>query len=310
METISIALVGPGKIAVDQHFPAIENNKRFELAAVISRRAVSWGDLPVFTDLNEFLETSPDIPAVAFCTPPSGRHQAVASALEAGKHVLVEKPPTTTLAELHDLENIAREYGRVLFGTWHCQHNPSVVRVREILARDGVAKVDINWRESVWRWHPGQEWIWEVGGFGIFDPGINALSILTAILPEPVFVRAARFAMPANRKMPIAAAVTLETRSGVPVEAKLDWRERQSEVWDIDIVSGAGQHLRISRGGGELRIDDVLVHSGPKQEYRAIYGRFAQLIDAGQSDVDAAPLRLVADAFLLAERSTVEPFDW
>ena len=34
------------------------------------------------------------------------------------------------------------------------------------------------------RWHPGQEWIWQAGGFGVFDPGINALSIVTRILPR------------------------------------------------------------------------------------------------------------------------------
>jgi D-galactose 1-dehydrogenase len=310
MKTIPIALVGPGKIAVDQHFPSIEQSGRFALAAVISRRGVSHGDVPVFADLDSFLKASPDIPAIAFCTPPAGRHQAVAASLQAGKHVLVEKPPTTTLAELHDLENLARLSGQVLFGTWHCQFNPAVARVREILARDGVSAVDITWRESVWRWHPGQDWIWDIGGFGVFDPGINALSILTSVLPDPFFVRAARFDVPANRQMPIAASLTLATRAGVPVTAQFDWREQETETWDIDIVSGAGQRLRISRGGGELRIDNVLVISGPKQEYRAIYQRFAQLIDAGRSDVDAAPLRLVADAFMLAERVSVEPFDW
>ena len=43
-------------------------------------------------------------------------------------------------------------------------------------------------------------------------------------------------------------------------------------------------------------------------EYPALYARFDALLRAGESDVDAAPLRLVADAFMLGRRLEVEPF--
>ena len=56
------------------------------------------------------------------------------------------------------------------------------------------------------RWHPGQAWIWEPGGFGVFDPGINALSIATSIF-APFFLTAARLDFPENRDAPIAAAL-------------------------------------------------------------------------------------------------------
>ena len=42
----------------------------------------------------------------------------------------------------------------------------------------------VTWKEDVRHWHPGQQWIWEAGGFGVFDPGINALSIVTKIMPD------------------------------------------------------------------------------------------------------------------------------
>jgi hypothetical protein len=46
------------------------------------------------------------------------------------------------------------------------------------------------------------------------------------------------------------------------------------------------------------------------QEYEAIYVRFADLLREGQSDIHSAPLRLVADIFLVAERLSVAPFEW
>ena len=57
------------------------------------------------------------------------------------------------------------------------------------------------------RWHPGQEWIWKAGGFGVFDPGINALSIATHIIPKSFFVTSAILDFPDNRQAPIAAVV-------------------------------------------------------------------------------------------------------
>jgi D-galactose 1-dehydrogenase len=46
----------------------------------------------------------------------------------------------------------------------------------------------------------------------------------------------------------------------------------------------------------------------PLAEYAGIYARFAELLSADNSEVDAPPLRLAADAFLLARRITVEAF--
>ena len=70
----------------------------------------------------------------------------------------------------------------------------------------------VTWKEDVRHWHPGQEWIWEPGGFGVFDPGINALSIVTKILPEPIFADSATIEVPANTATPIAAQYPLQAR--------------------------------------------------------------------------------------------------
>jgi D-galactose 1-dehydrogenase len=47
----------------------------------------------------------------------------------------------------------------------------------------------------------------------------------------------------------------------------------------------------------------------PPAEYEGIYERFAKLLDSGESDVDPAPLRLVADAYMLGRRIEAEPFE-
>ncbi|MCA3256323.1 MAG: Gfo/Idh/MocA family oxidoreductase [Alphaproteobacteria bacterium] len=308
--TIRIALIGFGKIAADQHVPAIAADPRFELVAVASQRGAGAAHAArIFTDHREMLAAMPEIDAVAICTPPGPRTAIALDCLAAGKAVMLEKPPAATLSELARIEAAAAAPGAVAFATWHSRMAPAVAAARVALAGAEVTRLRIEWFEDVRCWHPGQDWVWQPGGFGVFDPGINALSIATALLPGQLAVRAATVEIPANRAMPIAAQLTL---AGSDRTAAFDWRARADEHWTIEIATAAGRTVRLTEGGAKLAIDgrEVPIPTDAPGEYPALYARFANLIAAGESDMDAAPFRLVADAFLLAERRTVEPFHW
>ena len=177
-----IAIIGLGKIAQDQHLPVIAKSAEFELAAVSSQRGLTAGRALAFRTHDELLAKTPDLEAVAVCTPPQVRHAIARDALLAGKHVMLEKPPAATLSELADLERIAREKNLVLMTTWHSQYNHGVDEAKRRLAGKRVTKLFVEWKEDVRKWHPGQAWIFQAGGFGVFDPGINAFSIVTKIL--------------------------------------------------------------------------------------------------------------------------------
>jgi len=306
----SIAIIGLGKISQDQHVPVIGASDAFELAAIVSTRGLGHGNVPVFKTPAELYRAKPEIGIVAVNTPPGVRHPIAREAIAAGKDVLLEKPPATTLSELADLEAIAKQKGRVLFATWHSQFNPAVDEARALIAKNGLRSLHIEWREDVKKWHPGQDWVWEPGGFGVFDPGINALSILVHIMPTVPFVKSAELAYPSNRQTPIAAKLALSDANGTPLSADFDWREKGDEKWHMKIALGDGRSARLFKGGAALSIDGKPAVEAPSEEYQRIYRRFADLLDARTSDVNAAPLRLVADAMLLGRRSTTEPFNW
>ena len=86
MTELRIAIVGFGKIARDQHVPAIAATDGIELAAIASRNASLEG-IAHFATIDQLLAEGPDIDAVALCTPPQVRHAQAAAALKAGKHV-------------------------------------------------------------------------------------------------------------------------------------------------------------------------------------------------------------------------------
>lgn len=307
MATLRLAIVGLGKIARDQHLPAVAATAGVEITAIASRNASLKG-VAHFATLEEMLASDAPVDAVALCTPPQVRRAQTAAALAAGKHVLLEKPPGATVGELAPLVAAAAEAGLTLFATWHSRFAPAVEPARAFLVQYPGRSVEITWKEDVRVWHPGQDWIFEPGGLGVFDPGINALSILTAILPEPVFVTAADLAFPANRQAPIAADLTLATASGLPIRAAFDFRQTGEQSWDIRIETDAGT-LLLSQGGARLFHDGRSLIDEPEQEYAGIYRRFAELAAQRRSDVDLAPLALVADAFLLGQRRSVEPFE-
>jgi D-galactose 1-dehydrogenase len=306
MDPIRIAVVGMGKIARDQHLPAIAANPAFTLAATVSRQDSTVEGVPHFHTLDQLLSDGPTVDAVALCTPPQVRYDMASLALRHGLHTFLEKPPGATLAEVAALADQAEQTGATLFASWHSRYASGVAPARAWLADKTVTSARIIWREDVRVWHPGQAWIWESGGMGVFDPGINALSIATHILPRPFFLKDGSLSVPANRAAPIAADLSFVDTSGAPIHMDLDWRQTGPQSWDIIVETDAGQ-VKLANGGAVLTLPTGVQHD-VDHEYPNLYARFAELIDGGQSDVDVAPLRLVADAFLRGHRQTVEEF--
>lgn len=299
-----VALVGIGKIAVDQHVPAIAASPDWTLAATVSRKGHVDG-VESFTTIEEMLEARADIPVISLCLPPVPRFAYAEAALKAGRHVMLEKPPGATLAEIHALEALARDHGLTLFATWHSRMAQAVAPAKAWLRGRTVTRAHITWREDVRKWHPGQDWVFEPGGMGVFDPGINALSILTEILPMPVHLTSARLEFPSNRQTPIAAQLIFSNE----VTADFDWRQEGPQTWDIEVETSEGS-LALRMGGNVLEIDGKSI-SGEASimgEYPALYAHMAVLVRTGTSDVDLAPMVHVADAMTLGRRETTSAF--
>lgn len=308
---IQLAIVGVGKIVRDQHLPSIDKSGHYHLVATASRNETIDG-VEAFKDIEAMFRSHPQIEAVSLCMPPQYRYSAARFALNEGVDVLLEKPPGATVCEVEQLAELALKNDCRLYTTWHSRHGPAVELAKEFLNRaDVVVKsVEVRWNEDVNKWHPGQEWIWQAGGLGVFDPGINGLSILTYVMPEKVFVESAELQFPENKSAPIAANINFNTPSGVSIVGTFDWRVTGSEQWDINVETNQGW-LCIGSGGATLKINgefvNVPVHSS-HGEYEAIYDKFADVIYSKANAVDLEPLKLVADAFLLGERTLVDAF--
>ena len=304
-----LGIIGLGKIAQDQHLPCIAKNGDFQLAAVVSSRG-AYKDVPSFKTPEDLFASGVKLDAVALCMPPSPRFDIARKALDAGLHLLLEKPPTPTMGELVALVDYAAAKNRILFTTWHSQYNAAVDEAKRQLAGKTVTKLHVNWKEDVRHWHPGQEWIWEPGGFGVFDPAINAFSIVTKIMPQPIFVAESILEVPSNRATPIAANIRFKPSLGgeADMTAELDWRQTCEQSWNIDVETADGLQLALRKGGTELTINSKLSVAEPSREYEAIYSHFAELLKAGRNHIDVEPLQLVSDCFMLGRRVETDAF--
>lgn len=302
---MKIALVGIGKIALDQHVPAIAASGDWELAATVSRHG-SVAGVESWTDLDAMLAARSDIRVVSLCLPPVPRFEAAVTALKAGRYVMLEKPPGATLGECHALRDLADTLRLGIFASWHSREAAMVAPARDWLSGRKILGGQITWREDVRKWHPGQDWVFDPGGMGVFDPGINALSILTDILPQPVRLLNADLWFPANRHTPIAA--TLQFSQGIA--ADFDWRQEGPQTWTIRIDTDAGP-LLLENGGATLTLAERA--AAPPQdalsgEYPRLYRHMAELVRDGRSDMDLRPMVLVADAMLLGRRHVTDAF--
>lgn len=295
-----LGLIGYGVIAKGQHLPVIAQNPDFILTAIASRHQPQAIEGVRIMPSAEALLAADDIDAITLCTPPGIHFIHASEALAAGKHVLLEKPPTATLGEARALLAQATRMDRVLFASWHSQFNASIAAARTILERSPPKGVQVVWQENVEVFHPGQQWIWQPGGFGVFDTGINALSILSRLLPDPLIVTGGTMVMGPGGATPIAAHVKATTGKG-NVDLNFDWRVTEARRI-ITILTEDGQHLSMPANGRHLWVDGVEVFTEEKNEYPRLYQHFATLLKEGRSDVDLEPLRIVADSFLMCRR--------
>ena len=156
-----VALVGVGKIARDQHIPAIAADPDFELVAGVSRHETDRrrAELPRPRPLPRRGAGG----GGGALRAARARTAMALKALAAGRDVLLEKPPAATLGEV-DAHGRGR---RARTGAVPLRHLALALRAgggarpRPGSRRGRSAPVAIVWKEDVRRWHPGQAWIWQ-----------------------------------------------------------------------------------------------------------------------------------------------------
>jgi predicted dehydrogenase len=141
-DRVRLGIIGTGGI-LNRFLPGAERSAAIEVAAIASRDAerarafaADRGIAQAAGSYDELL-ADPDVDAVYICLPNSLHHEWTMRSLEAGKHVLCEKPYSTSADDVEAAHDLAEEHGLVLTEGFMWRHGPHAKRFAEELPRIG-----------------------------------------------------------------------------------------------------------------------------------------------------------------------------
>lgn len=218
-----------------------------EVTAVASRRADAAAayakkhDIPRVHTSYEALLADPEIDAVYIPLPNSFHLPWTVRALEAGKHVLCEKPLANNADEAQQMAEAAARSGRLLAEAMHYRYHPLAVRIQQI-CRQSLGRIQHVEMFNCFPITNGKDirYDYALGGGGMMDLGCYAVSLLRLIAgEEPTVVRAT--AKLANPKVDRWMAVELRLPSGGTAKitcAIWSWPALKS---DMTVTGDAGE---------------------------------------------------------------------
>ncbi len=260
---IRIGLLGASRIAREAIIAPARDVKGTKVTRVAARSTVraevyagEHGIQGVEPDYAA-LVTCPDVDLVYNGLPPSEHREWTIAALEAGKHVLCEKPFAMDAAEAKEMVAAADRTGRVLIEAFHYRFHPLFLRVLEIVNAGTIGEVkqvDARFNVPI-AYSPGEiRYNKALGGGALMDLGCYSVHwARTVIAEEPVVIG--------------ATADRHETGVDVTTEAELEFpggvKSRVSASMFEGLPDGLDAELRIYGNGGMLTVVNPLSpHSG------------------------------------------------
>jgi predicted dehydrogenase len=204
MTKIKLGIIGCGIAARELHLPPLQNlSDKFEITAVCNHteeKAKSFsklvGGVPYYLDHKEMLKKS-DIDAVDITLPIELNYKATRDSLEAGKHVILEKPIASNLADAKKMLAFPEKYNRVMMIAENFRYQKVFVELKKILGQDKIGRVySFSWNifqkltennkyaRIEWRKNHKYE-----GGF-ITDAGVHNFAAIRMLFGEAKYVNA------------------------------------------------------------------------------------------------------------------------
>lgn len=209
-DKIKIGIIGTGNIA-DIHLGAYAKNSNVEIYALcdineerVKTMGEKYGVTRIFTDINEMLKLK-EIDAVSVCTWNSQHAPCTIAALNAGKHVLCEKPMATSAQEAREMKAAAEKNGRLLMIGFVRRFGNDCAILKDFIDTDYFG--DIYYTKATYLRRKGNPGGWfgdkaRSGGGPLIDLGVHVIDLVRYLLgnPKPVSVYGATFQKLFDRK--------------------------------------------------------------------------------------------------------------
>jgi predicted dehydrogenase len=299
MANLKIGFIGCGGIANQKHLPGMAQQAGVDLAAfcdLIPERAQQaakeYGtpDARVYTDYRELLKDK-SIDAVHVLTPNMSHCEITVAALEAGKHVLCEKPMAATTADAQKMLDARNRTGKMLTIGYQYRHFPEHAVAKKVVDDGWLG--DVYYAEASYIRRRGVP-TWGVfldkskqGGGPLIDIGTHALDLALWLMNnyEPAYAVGASFEKLGRLLDPEYQGQT-HWATGAPDP----WNNRTFEVEDsamgfIRMKNGAVINLRVSWALNMATDPGMVLLCGTKGGLDTYDGVRLNHVVAGQSSV-------------------------
>ncbi len=200
-DQVRIGILGTARIAPAALIRPATKNGEVVVAAVAARDASRAQDFAAKHDIGrvhnsyEALIADPDVDAVYIPLPNALHGRWTRAALEAGKHVLCEKPFMANAAEARDIANLAGQTGRVVMEAFHYRYHPFAARVEQIIASGELGTLQrVEAADCYWlRNFSANAYNYSMGGGSLMDLGSYVVDMLRTFggsTPEVVTAQA------------------------------------------------------------------------------------------------------------------------
>lgn len=227
-DKLGIAVIGVGPASLPHSKSLLDLTDRVDVRWAVGRSPERVADyagrftFPVTTDLDAVLN-DPTVAAAIVLTPPSSHLDVAATFLEAGKHVLVEKPLELTSERGQRLVEIARQSGKTFGVVLQHRFRPASLRLRAALKAGELGSVEAAflampwWRPQSYYDEPGRGTLARDGGGVLLTQAIHSLDLFRSLVGIGKVV-AAQVRTTALHRMETEDYVSalLETENGAP----------------------------------------------------------------------------------------------
>ncbi|OZU88319.1 dehydrogenase [Virgibacillus indicus] len=260
MAKLKVAVIGCGSIARHRHLIEYAANPEAEITAVcdiVKERAEEMAveyDAKVYTDYEQLLKTE-DVDAVSVCLPNYLHAPASIAALNAGKHVLCEKPMATSREVAENMINAAEENNRKLMIGHNQRFVPSHQKAKQLIESGEVGKI-YSFRTAFghggpegWSIDGRDSWFFEkekafIGAMG--DLGVHKADLMRYLLGEEFSEVAAFVETSAKGDTDVDdnAVCVLKSESGIIGTLVASWAYNAGED-NSTIIYGENAILRL-----------------------------------------------------------------
>jgi len=265
MEIVRLGIIGTSDIAFRRFLPALMSDKSFEYVGVASRDydrtkkfIESYGGKG-YKSYNDLIE-SEEVEALYLPLPPALHFEWARKSLECGKHVIVEKPFTTSLSHTKELLELARNENLAISENYGFIYHSQLECIQKLLSVENMGEIRLYRLTFGFPMRQADDFRYnkDLGGGALFDCGGYPLKLAMYLLGSTARVTTAKLNYDSRYDVDLFGSATLENNQGQVAQISFGMDNAYKCEFEAWCSKGALMATRIFTAGEDFKPELIL----------------------------------------------------